>query len=134
MLPKVTVALLASDLPYYTAGELLKVARQMLQQPLQESRKDDLHVTMWFQQTPRPDREIHRNLLGNTTPHISLFKEEHQTWKDFGRIAQIRQRTADWEETDQKKWVSRSTGLPSVEVFGHASVKAEVHLRSQEPE
>lgn len=48
---------LAPGPPYHIPEELLKVACQTLQQPQQEMSKDDLHVTMWFKQTPGPDDE-----------------------------------------------------------------------------
>lgn len=69
--------------------------------------------------------------LGYTTPHISLFKESHTTWKDLGLMAQMGQRATDWERVDQKKWLSRSTGLMRTALYWHAPVKAEVHLQSQ---
>lgn len=155
--------------PYCISEGLLKTARQTLTHPQREMSKDDLHITMWFKQTPGPDEEYWQDMqrrphtkitidylytdnlsssvatvkfanpdvvdklyFGYTTPHISLFKETHQTWESLGRVAQMGQRATDWEEVEHKKWVSKSTGLTRISLFWHASVKAEVHLHTQE--
>lgn len=155
--------------PHHLPEELLKTARQTLSQPQQEMSKDDLHVTMWFSQTPElngdywtemlrhpyakitidyldtdnqsvsvatvkfADPEILKRLyMGYTTTHISLFKEEYQTWKGLGTVAQMGQQATDWVEIEQRTWASKSTGLTRIALFWHVTVKAETHLLSQE--
>lgn len=160
---------LAPGPPYHIPEELLKKGRQTLDQVQQEMSKDDLHVTMWFKQTPGPDdkywaemqrcsptkittdylytdnqssavatvlfgdQSVQNKLYqGHATPHISLFKEKHQTWQGLGRTALMGKSASDWQETIQGVWHSNSTGLTRVALFWHASVKAEVHLQLQQ--
>lgn len=63
-------------------------------------------------------------------PHISLYKNKNQQWKDLGKIVQQGEAAEDWVATSVNTWASASTGLTKKALFWSVLGQEGVHLQT----